>query len=67
MVILIPILFILDTDNFDINFPYSSKFYCYIKGNSAAWERWVAILRTQDQVEGSSAAEDEVTECGPVI
>lgn len=63
MVILIPILFILDTDNF----LYSSKYDCYNKGNFAAWERWVATLRTQDQVEGSSAAEDEVTECGPVI
>lgn len=67
MVILIPILFILSPDNFDINFLYSSKYDCYIKGNFAAWERWVATLRTQDQVEGSSAAEDEVTECGPVI
>lgn len=66
MVISILILFILDTDNFDINFLYSSKYDCYIKGNFA-WVRWIATLRTQDQVEGSSAAEDEVTECGPVI
>lgn len=33
MVILIPILFILSPDNFDINFLYSSKYDCYIKGN----------------------------------
>lgn len=50
-----------------MNFLYSSKYDCYIKGKFAAWERWVTTLRTQDQVEGSSAAEDEVTECGPVI